>query len=99
MGDFTDLKQIAKLSLMILDDIFNCCMKFSLSVCQSVLKEWLGKPAESNSRHDFVSGIVYYAILEEQLNLFLNTNVSTKTNITQTQNFPKNFIITYRPPN
>ena len=58
MGDFTDLKQIAKLSLMILDDIFNCCMKFSLSVCQSVLKEWFGKQGESNSRHNFVSGIV-----------------------------------------
>jgi len=34
-------------------------MKFllSLCLCLSVLKKWLGKPGESNSRHDFVSGI------------------------------------------
>ena len=39
---------------MILDDIFNCCMNFSLSVCSQKVA-W--KPLESNNRHDFVSGI------------------------------------------
>jgi hypothetical protein len=32
VGGFTNLKQTAKFSLMILGDIFTCCMKFSLSV-------------------------------------------------------------------
>jgi len=38
VGGFTNLKRTAKLSVMILD-IFNCCMKFSLSVCLSVCPE------------------------------------------------------------
>jgi len=57
MCGFTNLKPTAKFSLMILDNIFNCCMNFSLFVCLSVLKKQLGKPGESNKRHDFVSGI------------------------------------------
>jgi hypothetical protein len=61
VAGFTNLKQSAKFSLMILD-IFNGSMKFSLSVCLSVclLKKWLGKPGESNNRLDFVSGVHCY---------------------------------------
>lgn len=75
VGGFTNLKQTAKFSLKILD-IFNSCMKFSLSVCLSVLKEWLGKPGESNNRLDFVSGIA-----------LLRTKLSCS--ITSAESYPK----------
>jgi len=43
---------------------------------------------------------VYYAILMSNYFFLLNTNISTKQNITQNTKFPYNgFIITYRPPN